>query len=306
MAMPHSVNSQTNKQRGIRHALLTTYQLSGQGDLMNTTAPTTPWIRALVTGASSGIGEAFARRLAADGVELVLVARRAELLHKLADELALAHGVGVEVLPADLTVPGERAGVETRLVDDDRPVELLVNNAGGGSRAGAIVHQSLDDLEAEITLNATQALRLSAAAAAAMARRGGGHILNVSSGVCFYPVPGGAVYAAAKAFVTSVSEALHVEVAGSGVVVTAVCPGYTRTEGPERTGMDLTKVPKVAWMEPDEVVDAALRGLRRKRAVVSPGAVNTMAAGLGRHLPRRLMRTLAARMTGVSRAAAST
>lgn len=262
------------------------------------------WHRALVTGASSGIGEAFARRLAAGGVDLVLVARREHLLRALADELERRDGIHVEVLPADLTVARQRAAVEVRLADDTAPVDLVVNNAGGG-HTGAVAARPPDDLETEIVLNATAPLRLSAVAAAAMCARGSGTILNVSSGVGFYPVPGGAVYAAAKTFLTAVSEAMHEELRRSGVTVTTVCPGYTRTEGPANGGVPTDWVPRMAWMEPDAVANAALRAAQRGQAVYSPGFLNKVAAGVGRHLPRAVTRAVAARATGVHSQAAA-
>jgi short-subunit dehydrogenase len=254
----------------------------------------------MVTGASAGIGEAFARQLAASGAHLVLVARRQDRLRALAAELERQHHVDAEVLVADLSQAEQRAAVERRLSDGGAPVDLLVNNAGGG-RTGAVTDRSIDDLEAEAVLNAITPLRLAATAASAMVARGEGTIVNVSSGVGFYPVPGAAVYAAAKAFTIAIGEAMHEELRAFGVGVTTVCPGYTRTEGPTLGDVPIDWVPRLAWMEPDAVARGALRAARRGQALYSPGVVNKFAAGIGRHLPHAVVRTAGARATGVHR-----
>ena len=172
---------------------------------------------ALVTGASSGIGAAFARRLAAAGSDLVVVARRRDRLEELAAELRTAHGVHVEALAADLTDPAELALVEARLGDPDRPIDLLVNNAGAGGH-GAFAALPVDGVEAMVRLNLLAPVRLTSAALPAMVARGSGGIVNVSSISGEQPIPFVATYAATKAFLTSLSESVHEELRDTGGV----------------------------------------------------------------------------------------
>jgi short-subunit dehydrogenase len=252
-------------------------------------AERTRWQRALVTGASEGIGEAFARELAIMGRDLVVVARRKDRLEKLATELASGNGIEVEVLAADLTHPAPLAEVEARLEADERPVDLLVNNAGGASQHRPFLELDRDRLERDAYLNALALLRLTHAAAEAMARRGHGHVINVSAGVAFYPLPGAAAYGASKAFVNSLSEALDYELRGTSVRVTAVCPGFTRTGAQRRLGMNIDRVPRVLWMEPRDVAAAALRAAASGRSLSSLSAIGALNAFMGRHLPHRVL-----------------
>jgi uncharacterized protein len=246
------------------------------------------WERALVTGASEGIGEAFARELAGRGSHLVLVARRQERLERLGAELSLEHDVEVEVLAADLTDPGAVARVEERLEASERPIDLLVNNAGGATALGAFLERDRETLARDAYLNALALLRLTHAAAQAMAGRGNGNVINVSAGIAFYPLPGAAGYGAGKAFVNSLSEALDYELRDTGVRVTAVCPGFTRTGAQRRLGMNVEWVPRALWMDPADVAVAALRAAARGRPVSSLSAVGALNAFLGRHLPHRV------------------
>jgi short-subunit dehydrogenase len=246
------------------------------------------WERALVTGASEGIGEAFARELAGRGSDLVVVARRRERLERLAAELASEHGVEVEVLVADLTDPEAVAEVEARLEATERPIDLLVNNAGGATEVGRFLTRDRESLARDAYLNALALLRLTHAAAQAMAPRGRGNVINVSAGIAFYPLPGAASYGAAKAFVNSLSEALDYELRDSGVRVTAVCPGFTRTGAQRRLGMNVEWVPRALWTDPAEVAVAALRAATRGRPVSSLTAVGALNAFLGHHLPHRV------------------
>jgi short-subunit dehydrogenase len=247
------------------------------------------WERALVTGASEGIGEAFARELASRGCDLVVVARRLERLERLATELASGSGIEAEVLAADLTDPQALAAVEARLEVNERPIDLLVNNAGGASQHRPFLELDRDALAADAYLNALSLLRLTHAAARAMTGRGGGSVLNVSAGVAFYPLPGAAAYGASKAFVNSLSEALDYELRGAGVRVTAVCPGFTRTAAQRRLGMNVDSIPGLLWMDPEEVAAAAVRAAERGRAVSSLSAIGRINALLGRHLPHRFL-----------------
>jgi short-subunit dehydrogenase len=185
------------------------------------------WTRALVTGASSGIGEVLARKLAAEGTTLVVVARDRERLDALADELSAGHGIEVEVLPADLAEKAQLAAVEERLRSNESPVDLLVNNAGFGTY-GPFVEQDPDTEEREVEVNCNALVRLCHAAAPVMVDRGRGTIVNVSSLASRAASPRNAVYAATKAFVSHFSDALHEELRGTGVGVTVVEPGYTQ------------------------------------------------------------------------------
>ena len=250
------------------------------------------WARALITGASAGIGEAFARELATRKTDLVLVARRVHLLEGLATDLSARHGIDIEVLPADLTDRDDLARVESRLVREEMSIDLVVNNAGGSDQTGrgAIVDHAPGAIEKQALLNAVAVLRLTRAAAARMAARGRGDIIQVSAGVAFYPVPYGATYAASKAFVNSFSKAVDYELRPSGVKVTVVCPGFTRTDAPARNGFTEANVPRSLWSDPEDVVRVALDATKRRKAVASPGTINKLNAFVGRHFPTTMMR----------------
>ncbi|MDQ6798268.1 MAG: SDR family oxidoreductase, partial [Actinomycetota bacterium] len=187
-----------------------------------------PWRRALVTGASSGIGRAFAVHLAASGTDVVLVARRRDRLDDLATDLRADHGVDIEVLVADLTDEGGLAAVEARLGNGSAPVDLLVNNAGFAT-SGRFAELPVEGEVAEIHLNVLAPVRLTRAALPGMVERGRGGVVNVSSIAALQPLPHWATYAASKAYLTSFSEAVHEEVGGHGVVVLALMPGFTHT-----------------------------------------------------------------------------
>jgi short-subunit dehydrogenase len=242
------------------------------------------WQRALVTGASEGIGEEFARQLAGRGCALVLVARRRERLEELAEEL----GVECEALPADLTDVDELRRVEARLEDAERPVDLLVNNAGSELEHRPFLERDRESIAAEAYLNAIAVLRLTHAAVCSMTDRGHGNVLNVSGGVAFYPLPGSPTYGASKAFVNSLSEALAFDLRESAVRVTAVCPGFTRTRAQDRLGFNLEVIPRPFWSFPPEVVEAALKAADRGRPVSNLDGLGALNAFLGRHMPRRL------------------
>ena len=249
------------------------------------------WKRALVTGASSGIGMEFARQLAREGTELVVVARSAERLNALAEEVA----VDCEVLVADLGDPGALALVEQRLADESSPIDLLVNNAGFGFQ-GDFRDLDLDRESAVVAVNIAALHRLSHVAAKCMsaARRGG--ILNVSSMAGFVGSPGTATYAATKAFVTSFSEGLHAELKPFGVHVSALCPGFTRTEFQDRADYDASNIPDALWQDASEVAAVGLAGVQANRAVVVPGAKNKVGAGLVNALPGAVRRFVLAKL----------
>jgi uncharacterized protein len=242
---------------------------------------------AFVTGASSGIGERLAVLLAADVRDLVILARRTGLLEALAARLREEHKVSVEVLTADLTSPAGLAAAEARLSDPDRPIELLVNNAGFGS-TGSFGDLPVASAEDQIRLNITAVVRLTHAALPGMLRRGHGGVLNVSSVAGFVPSPGAATYGATKAFVTSLSESLSAEVRHRGVHVTALCPGFTRTD----PGDGARPGPAgLAWLDADKVARAGLDAVAAGRVVTVPGAQYKSVVSLTRILPRGVLRS---------------
>ena len=256
------------------------------------------WNRALVTGASTGIGAACCRVLAAEGTDLVVVARDVERLRALADELQPA--IDVEVLPADLADAGQLARVEARLRADEDAIDLLVSNAGFG-KSGDFVELDIDVETDVVAVNVVAVQRLAHAAGGRMAAAGSGTILNVSSVAAYLPGPGSATYAASKSFVTSFSIGLGEELGPKGVTVTTLTPGFTRTEFQERAGMDPGEVPGVVWQSAEHVARAGLDGAAAGKVVVIPGAHNKLAAGMGRLLPGWVLQ----KVTGVGRKATS-
>jgi short-subunit dehydrogenase len=246
-----------------------------------------PWAGALVTGASSGIGEAMVRRLAAGGVaDLVLVARRADRLDAVA--ASLPSGTRGEVLAADLATAEGCAAVEARLAG--RPVDLVVNDAGA-AWSGPFLSAPADLDESLVRLNVLALTRLTRAALGPMVERGHGAVLNVASMVAYQPTPGTATYAATKAYVAHLSEALHEELRGTGVTVTALLPGYTRTP------MATATLPRAAWLSADAVARAGLEATARGRALSVPGALYKAAAVAVTPVPRTGRRWLMGRLT---------
>lgn len=249
-----------------------------------------PWSTALVTGASTGIGEAIARRLAAGGVDLVVVARDHDRLRDLAGELGDRHDVQVEVLAADLAAPADLQAVVDRLADPTRPVaDLVVNNAGVG-RWGRFWEGDPADQLAQVDLNVAALVALTHAALDRLVPLGRGSVLNVSSVAGDQPTPRHAVYAATKAFVTSFSQGVHEELRGTGVGLTVVLPGFTRTEFQDRAGTSDRGVPAAAQMEPDEVAAVALAAAAAGKAVSVPGTFNRVALVGSWLLPRGVRR----------------
>lgn len=247
---------------------------------------------ALVTGASSGIGAAIARELARRGFDLVLVARdRARL-----EAVASGTGATCEVLAADLTEPEGCAAFEARL-GAEPVIDVCVNNAGIGTY-GPFHEGDLAAEDRQVRLNVLALVRLSHATARAMAARGRGAILNVSSLASFQPIPENATYAATKAFVTSFTQALHEELRPYGVRVTVLCPGYTHTEFHARAGADMSAVPGPLWQDADEVARAGIDALERGRAVCVPGALNRVTAALASVAPRAVTRKAARVVNG--------
>jgi hypothetical protein len=242
------------------------------------------WPVALVTGASSGIGRAIAVQLAVDGSDLIVVARRRDRLEALAEELRAAHGVKVDVMVADVTVPEQLAAIEDRLREGSPPVDLLVNNAGAGGQ-GAFAEIPLEWQESQIRLNVLAPVRLTHAALEQMLPRGRGGVLNVSSIAGLQPMPNVATYAATKAYLSSFSHALHEEVRHKGVSVTALLPGFTRTEFHDAGGMNRSIVPGPAWMSAEVVARSALRAVARGRAQCVPGLLYRVLTGISNVTP---------------------
>ncbi|MEB1549516.1 SDR family oxidoreductase [Xanthomonas campestris pv. campestris] len=220
----------------------------------------------LITGASTGIGATYAERFAQRGHNLVLVARDKTRLQALAERLQQAHGVNVDVLPADLTERADLAAVEARL-RTDTSIGILINNAGI-AQSGGFVDQDVDTIERLITLNITALTRLAHAIAPRLAQAGEGAIVNIGSVVGLAPEFSMSVYGASKAFVLFLSQGLHVELGAKGVYVQAVLPATTRTEIWERIGVNVDNLPEV--MEVGELVDAALVGYDRRELVTIP------------------------------------
>ncbi|MEU8259549.1 SDR family oxidoreductase [Micromonospora sp. NPDC048999] len=244
--------------------------------------------RALITGATLGIGEAFARRLAADGWDLVLVARDAGRLDATATELIRRYDCRIEIMSADLSTDDGCAVVERRL-GDEPPVGLLVNNAGMSLNT-PFVRSPIGDEARLIRLNVLAVLRLTHAALGPMVKRRKGTVINVSSVAGFgVPMPG-STYSASKAWVTNFSESIGQSVAPFGVRVMALCPGYTRTGYHERAGINMSRIPAWLWLRPDDVVDEGLRDLRKGRLVSVPSWKYKLAVAGLRHAPRRLLR----------------
>lgn len=246
--------------------------------------------RAMVTGASSGIGEVYARRLAGRGADLVLVARRGDRLQALAEDLERG-GVRAEVLVADLTDEAGLAQVVARLVAPEAPVDLLVNNAGFGT-TGAFAQLPVERELAMIELNVSALVRLTHAALGVM-EDGGGAIVNVSSLAAFQPLARSATYAATKAFVLSFTQSLADEVRGSSIHLQVLCPGLTRSEFHTVNDFDVSWLPDLVWQSAEQVVDVSLAALDRPRVVVVPGLVNRLAASASALAPNRLVRWVA-------------
>jgi short-subunit dehydrogenase len=254
-----------------------------------------------VTGASSGIGREIAVQLADAGTDLVLVARDGERLAALADSLRSDTGVDVEVLAADLSAPVARAAVERRLASAEAPVDLLVNNAGFGT-SGPFAELPVGREEQQVQLNVVAVQRLTSAVLAGMLERGSGTILNVASIAAFLPAAESATYGATKAFVRSFSDALHDELAGTGVSVTASMPGFTRTEFQERSGWDeQSNVPSFAWLSAEQVARDSLAGAAAGRARVVPGAGYKALVGAAQVVPDGARRWLTARVRRLAR-----
>ncbi len=247
--------------------------------------PSPETFEAVVTGASSGIGEAIACRRAAEGRRLVLVARSADRLEERASEWRSTFGAEIEVLPLDLVRPGAPAELFERTEGRGRPVDLLVNGAGFGWN-GPELELPTERLRELLTLNVLATAELTHLFLGAMASRGRGRILNVASTAGFYPTPFFAAYGASKAFLIAFTHALHEEAGRKGVTLTALCPGYTRTNFHAVAGMkggDETLFPK---MSAEAVAEAGLRALASGKAVAVAHPLDRVWIAAGRLVPR--------------------
>jgi short-subunit dehydrogenase len=240
----------------------------------------------LVTGATAGIGHEFARQLAARGDDLVLVARDTARLDEVAADLRASYGVATEVLAADLTDPEQLARVEARLADRERPVDLLVNNAGFGLK-GNFLDNDIDTEQRQQDVLVRAVLRLSHAALGGMVERGHGGVINVSSVAAFLPR---GTYSAAKAWVNSFSAWAHNEYGARGVTVMALCPGFVKTEFHQRLGVDRdSTAPRILWLEPDRLVSEALADFDKGKSLSVPSKRYKTIVTASRAVPRPLL-----------------
>ena len=241
--------------------------------------PSTP-ATAAITGASSGIGAAFARKLAGLGYDLVLVARRADRLATLAAELEAAYGIRAEVLVANLTDEGDVERVAAAIAAIPS-LELLVNNAGIGVE-GRFCEADIGPQLDMIRLHVLASVRLARAALPGMVARGRGGIINVASVAGFMALPENVNYCATKGYLITFSKALQLELIATGVRVQALCPGFTHTEfHDDLREFDKARTPKILWMPAEAVVEASLRGLARGEVVCIPGIGNRLIAAIG-------------------------
>ncbi len=253
--------------------------------LRNGSRPASSPGTALITGPTAGIGHAFAEQLARRGHDLVLVARDRTRLEEVAAELRASYDVGVEVLPADLTDRDDLAVVEARLADRERPVELLVNNAGFGMKH-RFLNNPVEAEQALLDILVTAVLRLTHAALGPMVERGHGGVINVSSVAAFLPR---GTYSAAKAWVNSFSEWAANEYRPRGVTVMVLCPGFTKTEFHERMDVSRGSAPAFMWLEADELVARALADYDRGRVYSIPTARYKAITTAARVVPNRVL-----------------
>jgi hypothetical protein len=246
---------------------------------------------ALITGATAGIGAAFARRLAQDGHNLVLVARDTERLNHQAAELHDRHGVEVTVLAADLATDAGIGDVEQRLADTRHPVDLLVNNAGFGLK-GTYLDAPLAEELRMLRVHCEAVLRLTSAVTVGMRERGRGGVINVASVAAFLPR---GTYGASKAWVVQFTQGAARDLAGSGVRLMALCPGYVRTEFHERAQMGTGDIPGWMWLDADRVVAAALRDLARRKTISVPDPRYKVLTGATKLVPRNALGGISSR-----------
>ena len=242
---------------------------------------------ALITGPTAGLGAGYARRFARDGYDLVLVARNLDRLEDLAAELRAANGVDVEVLPADLTVAADRDRVAGRLAAG---VQVLVNNAGFGT-AGEFWTAEPAQLQAQLDVNVTAVMHFTRAVLPSMIAAGTGTVINIAS-VAGLLSGRGSTYSASKAWVVSFTEGLANGLAGTGVSIHAVCPGFVHTEFHERAGIDMTSIPNILWLDVDDVVAESLADVAKGKVISIPSLQYKVLTTVGRLVPRGIVRAV--------------
>lgn len=251
-------------------------------------------LTALVTGGTSGLGAAFARSLARKGFNLILVARNEDRLREVADELAGEHGIHVEIMAADLSDRGHVERVAQRLADTTRPVDLLVNNAGF-SVGTPFLTDDFSPHDVGVDVMCRTVAVLSGAAGRSMTERGTGWIVNIAS-IAGCVTMG--EYSAIKAYVTSMTESLAVELHGTGVRATAVLPGWVRTEFHSRAGIAGSSIPNFMWLDADSVADEALADVARGKVLSIPTLRYKAVYTTLHHLPRPAVRWISRQVSG--------
>jgi short-subunit dehydrogenase len=241
---------------------------------------------ALVTGATAGIGFSYAQLLANEGFDLVLVARDLPRLNKVAKELAKAYGIKAETLKADLTKPSQLARVEKRLASNSKPIEVLINNAGFGIK-DSFVDSALVKEQELLDVLVTAPMRLTHSVLPQMLKRDSGVIVNVSSVASFIA---GGTYSAAKSYLTVFSEYLHTELLDTNIKVSALCPGFTRTEFHARGKMKMTGLPNYMWLTTDQVVKKSWRDVKAGKVICIPGLQYLILCTIARIAPRPIVR----------------
>lgn len=250
-------------------------------------------MRVLITGGTSGIGATFARHLAARGDDLVLVARDEKRLSEAAAELSATYGVRVDTMVADLADRAQTQLVADRLLSDQEPIEMLVNNAGFGLHTTMLGEDTSDD-ERALDVMCRGVLILANAAARAMKARGHGYILNTASSSGYVTM---GHYSAIKAWVTVYTESLASQLKGSGVTVTALCPGWVRTEFHDRAGINADPIPDIAWIDADVLVRECLEDVAKGKVLSIPTVGWKAATTLARVVPRGSIRWVSRKLS---------
>jgi len=243
---------------------------------------------ALITGATAGIGAAYAKLLAKEGFDLVLVARDLPRLKGVAKELSNLYKIKAETIKADLTKPAQLAKVEKRLANNSKPIEVLINNAGFGLKDSFLVSNLAKEQEL-LDVLVTAPMRLSHAVLPGMIKRNSGSIVNVSSVASFIA---GGTYSAAKSYLTVFSEYLHTELRDTNIKVSALCPGFTRTEFHARGKMKMSGLPNYMWTAVDQVVAKSWRYVKAGKLICIPGWQYMLLSSIARIAPRPLVRKL--------------
>jgi uncharacterized protein len=243
---------------------------------------------ALITGATAGIGAAYAKLLAKEGFDLVLVARDLPRLKGVAKELSKLYKIKAETIKADLTKPAQLAKVEKRLANNSKPIEVLINNAGFGLKDSFLVSNLAREQEL-LDVLVTAPMRLSHAVLPGMIKRNSGSIVNVSSVASFIA---GGTYSAAKSYLTVFSEYLHTELRDTNIKVSALCPGFTRTEFHARGKMKMSGLPNYMWTAVDQVVAKSWRYVKAGKVICIPGWQYMLLSSIARIAPRPLVRKL--------------